>query len=192
MMNHYWSIPGEEVLHESTSAHGANSEPNSLVKLDPGLYVWTIVTFILVFFTLSKFAWKPLLELLDKRQASIDQSLEAAQKAREELENVNKESESILNEARTEAQSIMSDAKATAEKMKDDIVDKANENAQTQLEKAKDQIIAEKDKALTEVRQKVVDMSLAVAEKIIKKNISTEDNESIINDSIEKIDNYEA
>ena len=71
-MNHYWSIPGDEVLHESTESHGASSEQNPLVQLDPGLFIWTILTFLLLLMVLAKFAWKPLLEMLDERQKSID------------------------------------------------------------------------------------------------------------------------
>ena len=74
-MDHYWSIPGDEVLHESTGAHGTSSEQNPLVKLDPGLFIWTILTFLLLLMALAKFAWKPLLAMLDERQKKIEDSL---------------------------------------------------------------------------------------------------------------------
>ena len=76
--------------------------------------------------------------------------------------------------------------------LKEDIVLKAKKEADGQLEKAKNQISVEKDKALLEIRQEVVDLSITVAEKIIKKNISKDDNASIIEDSLNKLDNYEA
>jgi len=191
-MNHYWSIPDDEVLHESTEAHGASSEQNPLVKLDPGLFIWTILTFLLLLMVLAKFAWKPLLAMLDERQKSIDDSLLSAEKARQELEGINQKSEAILSKSRTEAQTIVTDAKSAADKLKEDIVLKAKKEADGQLEKAKNQISVEKDKALLEIRQEVVDLSIAVAEKIIKKNISKDDNASIIEDSLNKLDNYEA
>ena len=191
-MNHYWSIPDDEVLHESTEAHGASSEQNPLVKLDPGLFIWTILTFLLLLMVLAKFAWKPLLEMLDERQKSIDDSLLSAEKARQELEGINQKSEAILSKSRTEAQTIVTDAKSAADKLKEDIVLKAKKEADGQLEKAKNQISVEKDKALLEIRQEIVDLSITVAEKIIKKNISKDDNASIIEDSLNKLDKYEA
>jgi|TARA_Y100001949_G_scaffold5861_1_gene4361 F-type H+-transporting ATPase subunit b len=191
-MNHYWSIPDDEVLHESTEAHGASSEQNPLVKLDPGLFIWTILTFLLLLMVLAKFAWKPLLAMLDERQKSIDDSLLSAEKARQELEGINQKSEAILSKSRTEAQTIVTDAKSAADKLKEDIVLKAKKEADGQLEKAKNQISVEKDKALLEIRQEIVDLSITVAEKIIKKNISKDDNASIIEDSLNKLDKYEA
>ena len=191
-MNHYWSIPGDEVLHESTESHGASSEQNPLVQLDPGLFIWTILTFLLLLMVLAKFAWKPLLEMLDERQKSIDDSLLSAEKARLELAGINKESEAILSKSRTQAQTIVADAKSAADKLNEDIVSKAKEEADGQLKKAKNQISVEKDRALLEIRQEVVELSITVAEKIIKKNLSKDDNASIIEDSLNKLDNYEA
>ena len=191
-MDHYWSIPGDEVLHESTGAHGAPSEQNPLVQLDPGLFIWTVLTFLLLLTILGKFAWKPLLSMLDERQRSIEDSLLSAEKARKELEGINQESEAILSKAKTEAQGIVTDAKSAAEKLKEDIMAKANDEADGQLEKAKIQIGVEKDKALLEIRKEVVDLSINVAEIIIKKNISKDDNAAIIDESIEKLKNYEA
>ena len=97
-MNNYWIIPSNEVRHESSEHHGAASEQNPLIKLDPGLFIWTIITFLLLLTILKKFAWKPLLEILDERQKSIEDSLDAAEKARQELENINKESDAIERE----------------------------------------------------------------------------------------------
>ena len=191
-MNHYWSIPDDEVLHESTESHGASSEQNPLVQLDPGLFIWTILTFLLLLMVLAKFAWKPLLEMLDERQKSIDDSLLSAEKARLELAGINKESEAILSKSRTQAQTIVADAKSAADKLKEDIVSKAKEEADGQLKKAKNQISVEKDRALLEIRQEVVELSITVAEKIIKKNLSKDDNASIIEDSLNKLDKYEA
>jgi len=191
-MDHYWSIPGDEVLHESTGAHGTSSEQNPLVKLDPGLFIWTILTFLLLLMALAKFAWKPLLAMLDERQKKIEDSLLSAEKARQKLEGINQQSEDILSKARTEAQTIVADAKSAAENLKEDIVSKAKQEADEQLVKAKNQISVEKDKALLEIRQEVVDLSIDVAEKILEKNISKDDNAAIIENSINKLKNYEA
>ena len=82
---------------------------NPLVQLDPGLFVWTILTFLLLLFVLAKFAWKPLLKMLKDREELIRSSLKDAEKAKEELERLNAEGEAIINQARSEAQTILSD-----------------------------------------------------------------------------------
>ena len=183
-MNQHWIIPGDNQLHESTGTHGAETQQNPLVKLDPGLFIWTILTFVLISTILAKFAWKPLLAMLEERNKSIEDSLLSAEKARKELENINQESEVILTKAKTEAQSIISEAKSAADNLKEDIVSKAKQEADSQLEKAKVQINVEKDKAMQEIRKEVVNLSIDVAEKIIKKNLSKEDNVDLINSSI--------
>ena len=191
-MNQNWIIPGDNALHESASTHGAESQQNPLVKLDPGLFIWTILTFVLISIILAKFAWKPLLTILEERNKSIEDSLFAAEKARKELENINQESESILAKAKIEAQSIISEAKSASENLKQDITSKAKKEADGQIEKAKVQINVEKDKAMQDVRKEVVNLSIDVAEKIIKKNLSKEDNTELINSSLENIEKYEA
>ena len=191
-MNQYWAIPGDNALHESNGTHGAHSEQNPLVKLDPGLFIWTILTFVLLLTVLAKFAWKPLLLMLDERNKSIEESLLSAEKARKELENINQESKAILMKAKTEAQSIISEAKSAADNMKEDIVSKARNEAEGQLEKAKIQINVQKDKAMSEIREEVVSLSIQIAEKVIKKNISKEDNVDLIKKSLDNIEGYEA
>ena len=191
-MNQHWTIPGDNALHESTGTHGAQSEQNPLVKLDPGLFIWTVLTFVLLLTVLAKFAWKPLLLMLDERNKSIEESLLSAEKARKELENINQESEAILMKAKIAAQSVISEARSAADNIKEDIVSKARDEAEGQLEKAKTQINVEKDKAMSEIREEVVNLSILVAEKIINKDISKEDNVDLIKKSLDSIEGYEA
>ena len=165
---------------------------NPLTAVTPGLYIWTIITFLLLFYVLAKFAWKPLLSMLEERESLIKRSLSDAETAREELQKINLESEAIITKARTDAQSILSDGKAAAEKIKEDTVAKAKEEASKIREDAKQQIKAEKDRAISDIKKEVVDLSLNVAEKLIKKNISEKDNASLIEESLEKIKQYEA
>ena len=165
---------------------------NPLTAVTPGLYIWTIITFLLLFYVLAKFAWKPLLSMLEERESLIKRSLSDAETAREELQKINLESEAIITKARTEAQSILADGKAAAEKIKDDTVARAKKEASKIREEAKQQIKAEKDKAISDIKKEVVDLSLNVAEKLIKKNISEKDNASLIEESLEKIKQYEA
>ena len=86
----------ETTLVSSKEAQG--SKPNPLVQLDPGLFIWTILTFLLLCFALAKFAWKPLLKALESRENDIQASIEDAEKAKSELENLNQEAEKIIAE----------------------------------------------------------------------------------------------
>lgn len=165
---------------------------NPLVQLDPGLFVWTILTFLLLVFILAKFAWKPLLKMLQDREDMVRSSLEDAEKAKSELERLNEESEAIMAKARSEAQSILADGKAAAEKVKDDIIAKSKEQANKIREDAGNQFQVEKDKAISEIKKEVVNLTLSVAEKLIRKNLSDADNKSLIEESLKKVQTYEA
>ena len=165
---------------------------NPLVQLDPGLFIWTILTFLTLLFLLAKFAWKPLLAALEDRENKIKNSLEDAKKAKAELERINAKSEEIIAKARSEAQSIRVEAKAATERIKADLKAKAEEDSKKIREEAEKQIRVEKDKAINEIRQEVVDLSLAVAEKVIKKNLSKEDNQGLIEDSLKNLEGYDA
>jgi F-type H+-transporting ATPase subunit b len=191
-MDQIWGIPGGEDLHESTEAHGGASAPNPLVQLDPGLFIWTILTFLILFYVLAKFAWKPLLTALESRENTIKSALEDAEKAKTELERLNAESEEIMAKARSEAQTIRVEAKSAAEKIKADVMVQAGEDANKIRDDAQKQIDVEKDKAIHEIRQEVVSLTMMVAEKVIRKNLSKEDNQSLIEDSIQHLKGYDA
>ena len=180
----------ETTLASSKEAHG--SSPNPLVQLDPGLFIWTIITFLVLCSVLAKFAWKPLLNALESREKDIQSSIEDARKAKNELEQLNEEAEKIIAEARTEAQEIRSEAKASAEKVKADIRSKAEEDVKKIKEEANAQIQVEKDKAISEIRQEVVTLTMSVAEKVIGKNLSIEDNQEMIEQSIMDLRKHEA
>lgn len=165
---------------------------NPLVQLDPGLFIWTIITFLILCYVLAKFAWKPLIKMLDDRENMIKGSLEDAKKAKMELERLSEESEAITLKARSEAQSILAESKAAAEKVKDDIIAKSKEQAIKIRDDAQKQIQVEKDKAISDIKQEVVNLTISVAEKLINKNLSDLDNKSLIEDSLEKVKTYEA
>jgi len=165
---------------------------NPLVQLDPGLFIWTIITFLVLFFALAKFAWKPLLKMLQDREDMIRNSLDDAEKAKVKLERLNEESEVIMAKARSQAQSILTDGKAAAEKIKDDTIAKAKEQAVKIREEAGKQIQVEKDKAISEIKKEVITLTLSVAEKLINKNLDDADNKALIEESLKKVKTYEA
>ncbi len=161
---------------------------NPLVQPDPGLFLWTILTFLVLLVLLAKFAWKPLLALLDRREEMIRQSLDDAEKAKQELQRLQQESKEILSKARVEAQSILAKSRSEAEKLKGEIRQEAKVQADSILRDAEKQIQVETEKAITFIKNEVVDLSLLVASKLIKKNLSKEDNQSLIEESLKQVE----
>lgn len=160
---------------------------NPLVQVDPGLYIWTIIIFLVLLFLLMKFAWKPLLAMLEKREDNIRQALLNAEKARDELTNVKDDTEKLLNEARNESQAVVAAGKKNAERMKDEIIEKAQSKSDALLADVKKQINLEKERAIADVKMEVVNLSMEIAQKLIKKNLTKEDNLRLINDSLSSI-----
>ncbi|MFQ6614335.1 MAG: F0F1 ATP synthase subunit B [Fidelibacterota bacterium] len=160
---------------------------NPLVQPDPGLFIWTIITFLVLLYVLAKFAWKPLLAMLDKREALIRESLANAEKARTDLERIQEESEAMLAKAREDAQDIVRKGKETADKIKSDLLASAEDKARQIRQDAEVQIEAAKDQALVEIKAEVVDLSVRIAGKLIRKNLSPEDNQALIEQSIQQL-----
>ena len=161
---------------------------NPLVQPDPGLFIWTILTFLVLLGLLAKFAWGPLLKALEERQETIRKSLDDADQATQELKRLQQESAQIIAEARAEAQSIVATSRAAAETVREDVKQKAKGEADALVRGAQRQIQLETARALQQIRHEVVDLSLAVASKLIKKNLTQEDNEALIQDSLAQID----
>ncbi|MEE8160061.1 MAG: F0F1 ATP synthase subunit B [Acidobacteriota bacterium] len=160
---------------------------NPLIQPDPGLFLWTILTFLVLFGLLAKFAWKPLLAMLESREEMIRRALQDAEKATEEFKRLQEESKQITAKARVEAQSIIAESRSQAEKVKDEILQDAKSKAGSIVQAAAAQIQTEKQKAIAEIRDEVVDLSLSVASKLIRRNLTPEDNESLIEESLKQI-----
>ena len=165
---------------------------NPLIQVDPGLFIWTILTFLVLLGLLGKFAWQPLLAALDSRHELIKKSLDDADKAKQELERLQQDSREIISEARVEAQSIVAKSRSEAEKLKGKMRQKAKEEADSIVRSAEKQIQVETEKAIAEIRGEVVDLSLLVASRLVKKNLSKEDNQSLIEESLKQIESFRA
>ena len=157
------------------------------LSFDPGLFMWTIVTFLIVLMLLKWKAWGPLMSVLDKRAEDIKNALSAADRAKEDAEKASQDYEKLVQKAHIEAQQIIADSKATGEKVKNDIESVARENAEKMIGKAKTQIEAESQKALQEIKSSVVDLSIEAAEKIIEKNLDSEDNRKLVEKTLDSM-----
>lgn len=161
---------------------------NPLVQPDPGLFIWTIITFLVLLYLLKRFAWSRLLKALDERQETIRKSLDDAEQATQELQRMQQKSAQIIAEAHGEAQSIVAKSRAAAETVREDLKRKAKEEAGALVRGAQRQIQLETARAIQQIRHEVVDLSLTVASKLIKKNLTQEDNDALIQDSLSQID----
>jgi F-type H+-transporting ATPase subunit b len=161
---------------------------NPMVQLDPGLYIWTILTFLVLLTLLAKFAWRPLLKALEERQAQIRKSLDDAQQARQELERVQHESSQLIARARVEADTIVSQGRADAERLRQELRDTARTEAATILRNAEKQIELQTLQAVRQIRSEAADLSVMIAEKLIGRHLTKEDNERLIAQAIEEFD----
>jgi F-type H+-transporting ATPase subunit b len=160
---------------------------NPLVQPDPGLFIWTILTFLVLLGLLAKFAWRPLLQALDSRQEAIRKSLDDAQLAKLELERLQRESAQIIREARVEAESIVSRSRSDADRLKEEIKQTARAEAATIVQNAGRQIGLETQRALQQIRHEAVDLSVMIASKLIQRNLSKEDNEKLIEEALRQV-----
>ena len=157
------------------------------LSFDPGLFMWTIVTFLIVLFILKWKAWGPLMSALDKRAEDIKSALSAAENAKEEAEKASQDYEKLVQKAHAEAQQIIADSKIAGERVKNNIETVARENADAMIDKAKIQIDAESQKAIQEIRSSVVDFSIEAAGKILEKNLDSEDNRKLVDQTLDSM-----
>ena len=161
---------------------------NPLVAAEPGLYIWTILTFLGLLFFLRMLAWKPLLAMLQERQDTIAKSLDDAKQARVELERLNVESQRILAQARTEAESIISRTRDDATRFREELKQKAQAEAAGIVKNAEKQIALETTRAVQQIRQEAVELSVAIASKLLQRNVSRADNERLIEDTFRQLE----
>jgi F-type H+-transporting ATPase subunit b len=161
---------------------------NPLVQPDPGLYLWTIATFLILLWLLGKFAWRPLLAALERRQEAIRKSLDDAQQARQELERLNVESRKILAEARVQADQILSQTRSDASRLRDELKQKAQAEAAGVIKNAERQIEMETARAVQQIRNEAVDISITIASKLLERNVTREDNERLIEETFKQIE----
>ena len=152
-----------------------------------GLIFWTPVSFVILYFILAKYAWKPILGAVNDREKSIKDALSAAEKAKEEMANLKSDNEKILNEAKLQREALLKDARDIKSKIISDAQNEATEKANKLIEAAKTAIDNEKSAAMKELKNTVVDLSLNIAEKLLSKELDNKDKQiKNIKDIIDK------
>lgn len=143
----------------------------AILTPDLGLLFWMMLAFLVVFFILAKFGFPAITKMVEERKAYIDDSLRKAHEANEKLQNIQAESEQILQEARERQVQILKDAAATRDSIVSQAQDKAREESTRIIAEARTQIEAEKQNAIRDIRSQVATLSVQIAEKILRGNL---------------------
>jgi F-type H+-transporting ATPase subunit b len=149
-----------------------------LVTPDFGLIFWTLVTFLLLVFLLSKFAWKPILKMVNDREASIEDALKAAERARDEMKSLQADNEAVLKEAREERERILKEAREMKNKIVSDAKDIAIAEGEKAIASAKAAIAAEKASAIAALKNQAAVLSIEIAEKVLGNELSAENKQA--------------
>jgi len=140
-----------------------------------GLFFWQFLIFVGLIFLLKKFAWKPILDAVNEREEGIRNALLSAENAKKEMQNLKSDTEKLLAEARLERDTMMKEAREIKEKMINDAKTEAQVAGQKMIEQAKASIESEKNAALAELKAQVSTLSLDIAEKLLKDELSNKE-----------------
>lgn len=176
-------------MNDTTSIveHASDAPGGGLFSIDPGLSIWTWVVFGLLFVILRKFAWKPMMESVEKREKMMAQAVEQAQKTKEELEHIAEKQAEMVREAREEARSIIENGRNAAQNTADRIQEKASAEAQQSLQLAREQIVLEKERALREIREQSVDLIISASEKLISGSLDDEAHRRLVEKNLKEL-----
>ncbi|SNR24913.1 ATP synthase F0 subcomplex B subunit [Maribacter sedimenticola] len=150
----------------------------------PGLFVVMTILFLALIFLMVKFAWKPILNSLNERESGIHDALAAADKARADMQNLQADNEKMLQEARAEREAMLKEAREIKEKMIADSKEQAKAEGDKMLKQAQVAIESEKKAAVADIKNQVAQLSVAIAEKVLKEQLSSNDKQLKLVDSM--------
>ena len=143
-----------------------------------GLFFWQSLLFIALLLLLRKFAWKPILNAVNEREEGIREALTSAENARKEMQNLNADNEKLVKEARAERDAMMKDAREIKESMLTEAKDEAKAEAGKIIASAQATIQSEKQAAIAEIKSQVAELSIGIAEKVVKKELANDKDQS--------------
>lgn len=152
----------------------------SILTPDFGLLFWMLLAFLIVFFLMAKYGFPIITKMVEDRKNYIDESLQKAHEANERLAGIQQESERLLAEARAKQAEILAQAKATGDSIVSEARNKAQADGAKLLQEAKAQIAAEKKNALRDIRQTVADLSIVIAEKVVRQKLANNDEQQAL------------
>jgi len=159
-----------------------------LTRLIPGLMIWTIVFFLIVFFVLRKYAFGAIQNMIDQRREHIQHAIEAADEARNEAQKLLEEHRKLIGEARGEAESILAEARKTGQAMEQRMRDETESERQRRLEETRKEIASETARALAQIRNEVADLTLEAASRVVGKTLDAKRDQELISEAIAGLD----
>lgn len=160
----------------------------SLIDVNPGLIIWTAITFIFLLLLLKKLAWKPILTALNQREVAIKESLEKAEKAKQEAQKILEENQSSLLKAEEESKNIIEQSRQYAEKLKEQMIRDSKQQAQKIIEDASAEIDRKKDEAFSELKSHVAEIAIQAAEKILSESLDKDSHKKLVDKYINEIE----
>jgi F-type H+-transporting ATPase subunit b len=161
---------------------------NDLIKVVPGLMIWTLIAFLITLFVLKKYAFGPIQKTIDERRERIRRSIEEAEDARDEARKLLEEHRALLGEARGQAEEILTEARRVAESQRQRVKEETEADRHRRLEETKRQIEAETQRALGLIRAEVAELTLIATQKVTGKVLEDEDHRRLIDDAIKDLD----
>lgn len=158
-----------------------------MFQAEPGLMIWTVISFLILLLLLWKVAYRPITKALKKREDTIRDSLEKAKKTQESAETLLNDYKNQLAQAREEAHKILSEGKTLGENIKKEIIQKAHEESNQIVKRAQEEIEFQKEKALMELKEKIADLTITAASKVIQKSLDKKDHEQLLQEYISKV-----
>lgn len=160
----------------------------SILTPDVGLMFWMLLAILVVFGLMAKFGFPVIINMVNERKNYIDESLQKAHEANERLASIEQEGERLLNEARARQAEILSQAKAISDSIVREAREKAQEEGAKMLQDAKAQIAAEKENALRDIRETVADLSVVIAEKVVRQKLAnTTEQQKLIEQMLDEV-----
>jgi F-type H+-transporting ATPase subunit b len=161
---------------------------SGLIKVVPGLMIWTLVTFAITFFVLRRYAFGPIQKVIDDRRERIRQSIEEADRAREEARHLLEEHRKLVGRAKAEAEGILAEARRIADSQRERVREETEVDRQRRLDETKRQIEAETQRALEQIRAEVAELTLVATSKVTGKVLDRDDHRKLIEDAIGDLD----
>jgi F-type H+-transporting ATPase subunit b len=161
---------------------------NALIKVVPGLMIWTLVAFAITFFVLRKYAFGPIQKAIDDRREKIRMSIQEADRARDEARTLLEEHRALIGKAKGEAEEILAEARRIADSQRERVKEETEADRQRRLEETKRQIEAETQRALEQIRAEVASLTLIATTKVTGKVLDRDDHKRLIEDAIGDLD----
>ncbi len=161
---------------------------NALIKVTPGLMIWTIISFLVTLFVLKRYAFGPIQRMIDQRRERIEQAIAEADNARDEARRLLEEHRKLIGQAKSESEEILAEARRVADAQRERVRRETDDDRQRRLDETRRQIDQATVQALGQIRDEVGRLSLLAAEKVTRKSLDRADQKRLIDEALAEID----